>query len=290
VTELCHTVWRIHQSGFPVASICELLGVSRSSYYSFEQSVVSARDEEDARLGDLAEEIFRAHRSRYGARRVARELARQGEACSRRRAGKLLKQRGLKAIQPKSYQPKTTESRHGLGFNENMLLDAASPTAINRVWVGDISYLPLKSGRFGYLSVLMDLYSRLIIVWNVQLHMREELVLGCLRSAIRARQPQPGLVHHTDRGGQYAGTAYRRLLQQWKIAQSMSRADNCYDNAFMESCFGTIKRELQMEVYDDERAACKEISMYVRYYNRDRIHSSLDYQTPTEFEQNQSAK
>jgi putative transposase len=251
---------------------------------------MSQRTLEDERLGDLVTNVFRTHRGRYGARRVSKELKRQGETCSRRRAGKLLQNKGLRAIQPKSHQPKTTESRHGLGFNENLLLDADNPERINQVWVGDISYIALKGGSFVYLSVLMDLFSRLIIVWNLQRNMKEGLVLSCLRSAIKAREPHPGLVHHTDRGGQYAGKKYRRLLKQWKIEQSMSRPDNCYDNAFMESCFGTIKRELEMEAYDDFRTARKEISDYVRYYNNQRIHSSLEYQTPKEFEQNQPTK
>lgn len=120
--------------------------------------------------------------------------------------------------------------------------------------------------------------------------MKEELVLRCLRSAIQSREPPPGTLHHTDRGGQCAGKAYRRSLRQWKLEQSMSRAVNCYDNAFMESCFGTIKRELEMGVYENLKTAREEIAAYVRYYNRLRIHSSLGYQTPAEFENNQPTK
>ena len=288
--QVCRVVRHIHWCGFSIASICDALHVSRSSYYAFEKSLSSQRAIEDERLGDLVTNVFQTHRGRYGARRISKELARQGETCSRRRAGKLLKTRGLRAIQPKSYQPKTTESRHGLGFNDNLLLDAESPRRINQVWVGDISYIALKGGTFAYMAVLMDLYSRLIIVWNLQRNMKEGLVLSCLRTAIKEREPLPGLVHHTDRGGQYAGKKYRQLIKLWKIDQSMSRPDNCYDNAFMESCFGTIKRELEMEVYDNFKTAGKEISDYVRYYNKERIHSSLDYQTPEEFEQNTDSK
>lgn len=290
MTEVCRVVRHIHWCGFSIASICDALHVSRSSYYTFEKSLTNPRVLEDERLGDLVTNVFRTHRGRYGARRISKELGRQGEECSRRRAGKLLKNKGLRAIQPKSYQPKTTESRHGLGFSDNLLLDAESPVRINQVWVGDISYIPLKGRTFVYLAVLMDLFSRLIIVWNLQRNMKEELVLSCLRTAIQTREPLPGLVHHTDRGGQYAGKNYRRLLEQWKIEQSMSRPDNCYDNAFMESCFGTMKRELEIDVYDDFKTARKEISDYVRYYNNLRIHSSLDYQTPDEFEQNLPTK
>jgi transposase InsO family protein len=137
---------------------------------------------------------------------------------------------------------------------------------------------------FLYLALLMDLYSRRIVGWSLADHLREPLVLKALRQAITLRQPEPGLIHHTDRGGQYAGTRYRRTLDRAGIAQSMSRRDNCYDNAFMESCFGTIKLELEMEAYENDRIARKEILEYIRYYNIRRRHSALHYLTPEEFE------
>jgi transposase InsO family protein len=130
----------------------------------------------------------------------------------------------------------------------------------------------------------MDRYSRRIVGWEMQDHMRESLVLQALRAAIRLRQPQPGLIHHTDRGGQYAGAQYRQVLARAQMLQSMSRADNCYDNAFMESCFGTIKTELEMTPYPNASIAHKEVGAYIRYYNTQRRHSSLDYMTPDEFE------
>jgi len=290
VTEVYRAVESIARNGFSIALICELLSVSRSSYYVFEKDHQSERAKEDSRLSGLVEDMFHAHRSRYGARRIAKQLRKDDETCSRRRAGKLMKKRGLRAIQPKSFQVKTTQSSHDLGYNENLLLNASTPTKINRVWVGDITYIPLKKGRFAYLSMLMDLYSRCILVWDMKANMKEELVLAPLRAAIADRRPGAGLIHHSDRGGQYAGRKYRQLLEQWKVSQSMSRADNCYDNAFMESCFGTIKRELAMDVYDDFYQAREEIAAYVRYYNYTRIHSSLDYQTPNEFETSGSAK
>jgi len=284
VREVYRAVGCIRDEGFSIASICGVLSVSRSGFYAFERASQSKLAQEDSHLGELVEDVFRAHRSRYGARRISKQLRRDGETCSRRRAGKLLKKRGLRAIQPKSFQVKTTQSAHGFGYNENLLLNASAPTDIDQVWVGDITYIPLKGGRFAFLSMLMDLYSRRILVWNMKANMKEELVLVPLRAAIAERKPAPGLIHHSDRGGQYAGKEYRRLLEQWQISQSMSRADNCYDNAFMESCFGTIKRELEMEAYDDFYQAREEIAAYVRYYNYVRLHSSLDYQTPNEFE------
>ena len=147
-----------------------------------------------------------------------------------------------------------------------------------------ITYVPLVGQRFSYLATLMDRYSRRIIGWHLAEDMTEALVLKTLRSAIRTRQPPVNLIHHTDRGGQYAGTEYRAVLQRASIRQSMSRPDNCYDNAFMESGFGTIKTELEMTEYESHRAAEKELAEYLDYYNTQRKHSALDYRTPAQFE------
>src|SRR5437762_8914934 len=141
---------------------------------------------------------------------------------------------------------------------------------MNQVWLGDITFVPLAGGRFAYLALLMDLYSRRIVGWELDEHMAEALVLAALRQAIAARQPGPGLIHHTDRGGQYAGGEYRGVLGRARMRQSMSRPDNVYDNAFMESCFGTIKTELEMEVYANLRAAYEEIHDYLCYYDTKR--------------------
>jgi transposase InsO family protein len=235
-------------------------------------------------LKPLVRDIFWEHQRRYGARRIARELAAQGKVCGVSRVRRLLRALGLKAIQPKSYRPRTTNSRHGLGYSPNLLRERPLPTRINEVWVGDISYVPLEHGGFVYLAVLMDLYSRRIVGWALCDHLRESLVFTALHQAIGERQPRAGLIHHTDRGGQYAGQAYRRVLQRAGMRQSMSCADNVYDNAFMESCFGTIKTELEMECYADAQMAQREIGTYIRYYNTRRRHSSLGYRTPVEFE------
>ena len=135
-----------------------------------------------------------------------------------------------------------------------------------------------------YLAILMDLYSRRIVSWELSENMKESLTLSALRQAIRFRQPRPGLIHHSDRGGQYAGAEYRDVLDRAKMLQSMSRADNCYDNAFMESCFGTIKTELEMTEYENRLVAKREVASYICYYNTARRHSSLNYLTPAEFE------
>ena len=195
----------------------------------------------DRELVPQIEEVFWRHHRRYGARRIAVELSSRGIACG---VARLMKTRGLQAIQPKSFTPKTTESRHRLGYNQNLLAGRPVPEQINEVWVGDITYIPLgtrtSQGRFGYLAVLIDLCSRKIVGWEFGSSMTEDLVLGALRRAIRERLPGAGLIHHTDCGGQYAGKRYREVLRRAEMPQSMIAAETCYDNAFMESCFGPV--------------------------------------------------
>jgi len=272
------------QGFFPVAALCDTLLVSRAGFYAWRRETESARARRDRELLPLVRDVFWHHKRRYGARRIAVELHSRGQSCGVDRVAKLLKMQSLRAIQPKSFIPKTTDSRHQLGYSPNLLASAPPPTGINQIWVADITYIPLRTGAFAYLALLMDLFSRRIIGWDLAEQMNEPLILETLHQAIRARQPLPGLIHHSDRGGQYAGHRYRAVLRRAAIHQSMSRADNCYDNAFIESCFGTIKTELEMAEYENCASARADIASYVAYYNNERRHSSLDYLTPYQFE------
>jgi putative transposase len=267
-----------------LSSVCETLNVSRAGYYAWQSEKQTARQRRDRQLMRLVADIFWKHRRRYGARRIAVELAAQGERCGVQHVAKLLKNQGLRAIQPQSYRPRTTDSRHSLGYSPNLLLKAPPPDRINQVWVADITYIPLSNGRFAYLALVMDLFSRRVVGWNLDESMTEPLILEALQQAIRARQPRRDLIHHSDRGGQYAGHAYRAVLRRAATRQSMSRAGNCYDNAFMESCFGTIKTELEMTEYENGPQARTEIASYLAYYNTERRHSALDYVSPHHFE------
>lgn len=272
------------EGGIAVQSVCETLQVSRSGFYAWRGERETAHGRRDQELLPLVREVFWEHKRRYGARRIAMELKSRGEPCGVARASRLLKTQGLQAIQPKSYRPRTTESRHRLGYSPNLLLDRAEPTRINEVWVGDITYIPLREKSFGYLALLLDRFSRRIVGWEFSEGMSEALTLPALRQAIRTRQPAAQLIHHTDRGGQYAGQRYRGVLRRAAMRQSMSRAGNCYDNAFLESCFGTIKTELEMVEYEDGAAARRELAAYFAYYDLERRHSALGYLTPYEFE------
>jgi transposase InsO family protein len=255
-------IGHLQQDGFVTATLCEVLQVHRSRFYCWRRGSQSRRAQQDAQLKPLIQDIFWEHRRRYGARRIAQELSSRNQGCGVGRVGRLLREMGLQAIQPKSYRPRTTDSRHRLGYSPNLLLESPPPGGINQVWVGDISYVPLRGGDFLYLAMLMDLYSRRIVAWELRGHMKESLVLAALRGAIALRQPSAALIHHSDRGGQYAGNEYRRVLVRAGMHQSMSRAGSCYDNAFMESCFGTIKTELEMESYENQRVARREIGGY----------------------------
>ena len=273
----------LEKEGCDVRLACETLNVCRSGYYRVQQSPPSLRQQEDERLGVLVKETFWLHKRRSGARRIAKDLAALGETCGRHRTRKIMDQMGLVAIQPRSFKPRSTESRHTLGYNDNLLLTATSPFDRNQIWVGDITYVPLPRS-YAYLAILMDLYSRKIVGWTLSDDMTESLVVTTLQKAIRSRQPPPGLIHHTDRGGQYAGKKYRAILNRAVVRQSMSRADNCYDNAFIESCFGKLKTEMEMTCFDHFQQAEKEIADFINYYNQLRRHSALDYLTPNQFE------
>jgi transposase InsO family protein len=271
---------------FPIVLLCDVLEISRSSFYEWKAGLTYQDNCKQQMIEMRTIAVFWENKRRYGARRVAAALQQQDVPLSLYKARRVLKRNGLTAIQPRSFVPKTTNSKHAYFMSPNLLLDRPFPKAMNEVWVGDITYIPLVNSRFCYLSVWMDLYSRRIIGWALMPHMRELIVITAFKRARKKRKINPGLIVHSDRGGQYAGNDFRRLLESDKILQSMSRADNPYDNAFMESCFSRFKAELiQNGAFESIEDARIEITEFIDgYYNTKRIHSSLGYMSPINYE------
>jgi len=263
-----------------------VLEVSRSGYYSWRSGLTHQMKQSSKKMEQKIIDTFREHKRRYGARRISKTIQQQGETLSRYKAGKVLGKYGLKAIQPRSFVPKTTDSRHAYKISPNLLLGRNMPRKPNEVWVGDITYIPLAAGKWCYLSVWMDLFSRRIIGWQLDDNMQETLITAAFKKALNGRKINQSLIIHSDRGGQYAGNEFRKMMADKQVLQSMSRADNPYDNAFMESCFSRFKAELLQDgIFETTEDARTEIFEYIEmYYNTIRIHSSLNYQTPIQFE------
>ena len=274
-----------HAKEFPIQKQCNVLGVSKSGFYDWLSGRSHQISADQAQKRQQIIGTFEHHRSRYGTRRIVAALAEQGLQLSRSKVRGVLKQEGMKAIQPRSFVPRTTNSRHSYPISPNLLLERPGPQRINEVWVGDITYIPMSGGVWAYLSVWMDLYSRKIIGWELMDHMREELVIASMGKALQARSPPADLIVHSDRGGQYGGKAFRKLLGKG-ISQSMSRAGNVYDNAFMESCFSRFNAELlQGGMFQGIQDGYTEVFEYIEmYYNTERLHSSIGYKSPARFE------
>lgn len=258
--------------------------VSRSAYYHYLNPIPP--DAQKQAVEGQVVEVFTAHKRRYGIRRICAELKEKQVRIGKYKCRKVLRQHGLKAIQPRSFVPRTTQSRHPYAISPNLLMDREAPARPDEVWVGDITYLPVCEGRWAYLSVWMDLYSRRIVGWQLEGHMREALVITSLNKALQTRSVASALIVHSDRGGQYAGGAFRKLLQKQNIQQSMSRADDPYDNAAMESFFSRLKAELLEDgVFDNLEDARTELFEFIEmYYNTHRKHSALNYKSPMQYE------
>ncbi len=268
----------------PVARVCKVLGVSRSGYYARRRRETPARVREDRRL---KQQILAAHteaKGRYGTPRIERALRTQGVTTSRRRVARLRRELGLRAKGRRRFRV-TTDSDHADRPAPDRLQRRFHAKRPNQVWVGDITYLARGRQRWLYLALLMDLYSRRIVGWSLSDRVDERLTLTALRRAVESRRPPEGLIHHTDRGAQYASRAYRRALEAAGLEASMSRRGDCWDNAPAESLIKTIKTELGRSFLTRELAE-RELFAYIEgFYNTRRLHSGLDYRTPLEAEQ-----
>ena len=272
------------KANYPISLMCRALKISRSALYAWRAR--RPRRIERARAdGLLATQIAQVHaesRSVYGSPRVHRKLRNQGVRVARKRVARLMREVGLRGKVRRRWR-NTTESNHTMPVAPNTLNRQFAAPASDTRWVVDITYIPI-SGGFGYLAVILDLYSRMIVGWALEDHLRTELAVKALNMALGSRVSPGGLLHHSDRGCQYASVEYRELLARRGIEVSMSRRGNCYDNAVVESFFGTLKQEL---VHDSRWATLSEaraaLHDYVEvFYNRQRLHSALGYRTPAE--------
>ena len=275
---------------YPLWILCRVLRVSRSGYYAWRVRKPSVRALEDERLRPKVVEAFKAGRGTYGSPRVLGELLDQGFEVGRRRIARLMRELGLQGVMPRKFRV-TTDSNHGHAISENILDRNFEASRPNEKWVTDITYVWTSEGWL-YLATVMDLYSRRIIGWSTADHMRTDLCLDAIRMAIRQRTDIKGLVHHSDRGVQYASDRYRAVLNAQNIECSMSRRANCWDNAVAESFFGTLKNELiYRRPWLNRESARNAISEYIEvFYNRIRRHSTIGNISPAQFEEMELAK
>ena len=266
-----------------VARLCRAVGASVSGFYAWVRAIPATRTRAEAELRGHVGRIFAARRRAYGSPRVHAELRREGRHHSRRRVERLMREMGLSARRGRRRAPRTTDSRHALPAAPNLLDRRFAAERPDTVWLADISYLPTGEGWL-YLAAIEDLATREIVGWSIADHLRAGLCVDALVMALQRRRPEHGLIHHSDRGVQYAAEPYRQVLERHGIRQSMSRRGNCLDNAPMESFFASLKKEHVHHARFRTRAEARTaVFEYIEvFYNRQRLHSSLDYRTPAE--------
>jgi transposase InsO family protein len=280
------------KGAYPITWLCELLGVSRSNYYKAKRGEPSARARADAELAKKIAASHRRSRRTYGAPRIVKDLQDEGTPISKRRCTRLMKDQGIQGRKKHRGKPRTTDSRQTKAPAPNRLAERAAPTNRDQVWVTDITCLPTDEGWL-YLAAIVDLWSRRVVGWACGPTMHVSLVLTALRRALAQRQPPAGLVHHSDRGSQYAAHEYTMALAAAGLVASMSRAGNCYDNAFIESFWSTCKSDTELDhlVLATRREVELVIFDYIEtFYNPTRRHSSLGYLSPVAFEKQSTRK
>jgi putative transposase len=271
------------RTGTPVAMLCLLAQIPRSRYYRELKRVQPLPDSEEMRLRDLIQEIC-VESSCYGYRRVAAELHRKGHRINHKRVLALMRKDNLLCLRKKKHWIATTDSRHGLRVYPN-LASEITVTDLNQLWVADITYIRLRY-EFVFLAAILDVFSRKAIGWALSWQLDTSLTVAALLMALRGRVIKPGLVHHSDRGVQYASSEYTDILKSHGIAISMSRKGNPYDNAIAESFMKTLKtEEVYLNEYDSFSSANQNLGRFIEMvYNKKRLHSSLRYRPPEEFE------
>ena len=273
-----------HKDQFSIAAMCRALGASASGYYAWRKREPSHRSLEDAALATEIAALHKQSKQTYGSPRIHAALRSNGIRCGRKRVARLMRERGLRPRQKKRFKA-TTDSKHSLPIAKNLLDRQFKPLAPNHTWAADLTYIWTAQGWL-YLAVVLDLCSRRVIGWSMQANMERSLVISALEMALTQRKPEGELMHHSDRGSQYASSDDQHVLEEAAIVSSMSRKGSCWDNAPVESFFATLKRECvhhkQYHTRDEARA---DIFEYIEsWYNRKRLHSSLGYLSPCEYE------
>jgi putative transposase len=273
-----------HREVHSVVKMAGMLGVTRGGYYAWRTRARSKRSRKDEQLVEDIKVIQQEVKDRYGSPRVHRELRRRGKQVGHNRVARLMRVNGLGARRRKRYRS-TTDSRHDLPVAENLLNRRFEVPATNMAWVSDITYIPTAEGWL-YLCSILDLHSRRVVGWSMSSRMTGDLVVQALLMAVLLRRPPKGLIFHSDRGSQYCSHVFRRWAQRYGIRQSMSRKGDCWDNAPAESFFNTLKAELcGHRAFGSRQEARTEIFEYIEvFYNRVRLHSSLGYRSPAEYE------
>ena len=273
---------------FPVRLMCRLLGVSPAGFYKARQRGLSARATADQRLRLAIRAEHAASHQRYGAPKIHAALRAQGVECGRHHVARLMREDGLRGTPRAPARVSTTQSAHNEPVAANVLarqFDPADHRERDRVWVADLTYVPTAEGWL-YLAVILDLASRRVVGWATADHLGHGLALAALEQAVARRRPVPGLIHHADRGVQYACAAYQAALRQHGMLSSMSRVGDCWDNAVVESFFATLKTELVHGAQWPTRAAARRaVAAFIDcWYNHQRRHAALGYRSPVEYE------
>jgi transposase InsO family protein len=270
---------------YPIHELAWAFEVSRSGYYRWLKRTESNRARSARKLTVQISQVYEQSQKRYGSPRVFHQLRRQGVKTSENRVARLMRAAGLQARPKRAFRPRTTNSHHPNPIAPNRLKEAEPPRAPNQVWVADITYLWTLEGWI-YLAAVMDLFSRRIVGWALSRSLETSMVKEALERAQKERRPPPGLLHHSDRGSQYASHTFGALLQSWQMTASMSGPACCYDNAAMESFWSTLKTELVPSAgFENLAQARTAIFEYIQlFYNPKRLHSALGYQSPVDFE------
>jgi transposase InsO family protein len=264
--------------------MCKLLNVSRSGYYAWQKRPESSRSRQNRALEDKIRVLHKASHGIYGSPRVYLDLIHAGVRCGKNRVARIMRNAGIRSRTKRKFKA-TTNSKHNLPVAPNLLEQNFTVEAPDRVWVGDITYISTNEGWL-YLAVLIDLYNREVVGWSASSRMTRQLATAALQMALGKRDPGLGLLHHTDRGSQYASADYQNILKEHGMVCSMSRKGNCYDNAVAESFFGRLKSEwVNHHRYLSRSEAIQSLFYYIEiFYNRKRRHSSINYATPQEYE------